>query len=375
MADVDIGSAVKSDLANEIEDYSVQSKVTDGAIGDIEHEYTNDEWERDLGYYEEIPELKIAIDTKAIWTIGAGFKADEATEMLLDTIRGNGKDSFNSILKNMIKIKTLSKDSFAEIIRDEDGNLINIKPLDPSSIKIIQNNKGQIIRYEQMSKFVKDGIKQTKKIGSYKAEEIFHLSRDRIADSIHGSSLINAVKWIIDARNEAMNDWRKVLQRNVKPIIIWHLDTDDETEIANFKATTDAATAENENLYIPKGTVVPEVVVAGINNATSPLAWIDRLNDYFFQVVNVPQIIIGNAKEFTDASGKIVYLSYEQSVKAEQLYVEEQVLQQLNLQINLTFPASLQTDAISDTTSEVEEEPQEPAAQPNDVNSELEGKQ
>ena len=91
----------------------------------------------------------------------------------------------------------------------------------------------------------------------------------------------------------------------------------------------------------------------------------------------MPQIIVGNAKSFTDASGKIVYLAYEQSVKADQLDTEEQVLAQLNIEIKLTFPASLQTDAISDTPTEtdlVEEEPMEAAAQPNDTKTELEGK-
>jgi len=122
---------------------------------------------------------------------------------------------------------------------------------------------------------------------------------------------------------------------------------------------------------------VPELISTATNASLNPLTWITQLNDYFFQAVNVPQIIMGNAKEFTDASGKIVYLSYEQSVKAEQLYIEEQVLNQLNLEIQLTFPASLQTDAISDQPSEVdqvEEEPIEEAAQPNDTTEEIEGK-
>ena len=127
-------------------------------------------------------------------------------------------------------------------------------------------------------------------------------------------------------------------------------------------------------MYIPKGAVVPELVATATNASLNPLTWINQLNDYFFQAVNVPQIIIGNAKEFTDASGKIVYLSYEQSVKGEQLYIEEQVLRQLNIFIQLTFPASLQQDTISDTTAEVEEEPQEPAAQPNDTQEEMEGR-
>ena len=46
---------------------------------------------------------------------------------------------------------------------------------------------------------------------------------------------------------------------------------------------------------------------------------------------------------------KIVYLSYEQNVKAEQLYADEQTLSQLNIVVKFTLPASLQNDAISDT--------------------------
>ncbi|GAG14546.1 unnamed protein product, partial [marine sediment metagenome] len=133
--------------------------------------------------------------------------------------------------------------------------------------------------------------------------------------------------------------------------------------------------ADGENMYIPKGTVEPEIIATAQNQTLNPLTWIQQLNDYFFQVVNVPQIIVGNAKEFTDASGKIVYLAFEQSVKGEQLYLEEQILAQLNLEINLNFPASLQNELISDQPSmELEEEPMEDAGQPNDTTTELEGK-
>ena len=135
-------------------------------------------------------------------------------------------------------------------------------------------------------------------------------------------------------------------------------------------------------MYVPKGVVEPEQVSTAQNATLNPLAWIQQLNDYFFQVVNVPQIVVGNAKEFTDASGKIVYLAFEQSVKGEQLYMEEQLLQQVGIEIELTFPASLQNELISDAppeqqpspAMELEEEPMEDAAQPNDTKVELEGK-
>ncbi len=367
MPQTDIAGAEASNLAEGMVAYSVPSETTDAADGSKEFEWQMKDWAQNLGYYKIIPELQTAVDAKANWTIGAGFETDEPTTLLLMGIKGHGKDTFNSIISNGIRTYTIAGDFYAEIIRDKDEVLVNLKPLDPSSIKIISNSKGIIVRYDQVNK-------HKKVIKKFQPDEMFHLSRKRIADEIHGISVIPSVKWIIDARNEAMTDWRRVMHRNVDPLWIFHLDTDDETEIKAYKAKNDAARVNGENIYIPKGVVVPELVATATNASLNPLAWIDRLNDYFFQAVNVPQIVMGNAKEFTDASGKIVYLSYEQSVKGEQLYVEEQVLAQLNVEIELTFPASLQNDTVSDTTSEVEEEPQEEAAQPNDTEEELEGK-
>src|SRR3990167_1882572 len=372
MAQVDIGSAIATDVTNAITNYSVDGITTDSHTGVGEFTWQMKDWAQNLGYYKKIPELQTAIDAKANWTIGAGFVADEPTTMLLASFRGNGKDSFNTILANLIRTYTIAGDSFAEIIREEDGVLVNIKPIDPSSVVIVYNDKGIIIRYEQVSK----GRKNKR----FMPDTILHLSRKRIADEIHGISIIPSVEWIILARNEAMSDWKRVLHRNIEPLWIFHLDTDDTAKIASFKSKMDAARGAGENMYIPKGAVVPELVTTAANASLNPLAWINQLNDYFFQTVNVPQIIVGNAKEFTDASGKIVYLSYEQSVKGDQMYVEEQVLAQLNIDIELTFPASLQNEVISDTPAEennlgVEEEPIQSAGEDNDTTAEMEGRQ
>ena len=373
MPDTDIDSASYGDVTNSmiaqaaqvVEDtFTIDPASTEGAGDQKETSYQNTHWSQDYGYYKTIPEFKTAVDAKATWTVGAGIETDEATEMLLMSITGNGKDSFNSIIKNMIKVKTISQDAFAEVIRDKEENLINLKPLDPASIVIYQNSKGRIIRYEQVSK-----IKGQNNL-RFKPDEMFHLSHERIADEIHGTRIIDSLKWLIHARNESMSDWKRVLHRNIDPLWIFHLDTDDETQITTFKNKMDNARAKGECMYIPKGAVVPELVTTAANASLNPVAWINQLNDYFFQAVMVPQIIVGNGKEFTDASGKIVYLSYEQSVKAEQMYIEEQVLGQLNLEIQLTFPASLQNELISDEAKQ----PEMVANQPNDTTAELEGK-
>lgn len=365
---MNISGTTASDLTNTMVDFSVQAETTEGAGAGKEITWQNNEWSKDYGYYLRIPEFKKAVDTKALWTMGAGFTADDVTTLLLRIITGNGKETFNMILKNMIKVKTMSRDSFAEIVRSKKDNnvLVNLKPLDPSTIRITQNAKGIITQYDQMSKI--DG--ENKSIHKFAPEQIFHLSHERVADEIKGTRILDSLMWLIDARNESMQDWRTMLHRNVNPVNIHYLDTDDPVKIAAYKKKVDAAQAKGENIYVPKGAV--EVVTGGIspNSTMNPLPWIALLNDYFFQSVNVPQIIIGNGSEFTDASGKIVYLSYEQCVKDEQKYIEEQVLLQLNIEIQLTFPASLQNDAISD----IEKAPDLQASQPNDTTAELEGK-
>lgn len=363
MPETAIESTDYGDVRTALEDFSIAAQTTDAPDGDKEYRYNITRWEDYLGYYKEVPELQVAVDAKANWTMGAGYESDEITGMLLDRVTGHGKETFNTILKNLIRTYTIAGDSFAEIITDKNGYLMNLKPLNPGSMVIVSNQQGRITKYEQSSR--KGGIKK-----SFQIREILHLSRKRIADEIHGISVIPAVENIILMRNEAMSDWRRVLHRNVDPLFIFHVDTDDATEIADFKNKVDQSRKHGENLIVPKGAVVPEHIATAQNSTLNPLAWINQLNDYFFQAVNVPQIIIGNSKEFTDASGKIVYLSYEQSVKDEQLYIEEQVAAQLNLRINLVFPASLQNELISSK----EKDSNMQAAAPNDVTAEMEGK-
>jgi len=337
-----ITSAVASDLTTAMTDYSVDAMQTDGISDQKENTWTNQEWGQYLGYYKKIPELRAVIDAKSTWTVGKGFEADEVTTLLLNTIKGWGVDTFNTILENMIRTMQIGGDSFAEIIRDDEDNLINVKPLDPSTITIVVDSKGLIIRYEQNSKIMGKEVKK------FKPDQIFHLSRNRVADEIHGISLIESLKEIILMRNEAMSDWKRVLHRNIDPLWIFHLDTDDPTEIAAFKAKHDAARGKGENMYIPKDVVVPELVSTAANATLNPQAWIDSLNNQFYQVSGVPQIILGGSAEFTEATAKIAYLAFQQTIEEDQLYIEEEVLSQLNLEIELSFPASLVNEMLSD---------------------------
>lgn len=341
MTEMNVSSSVASDLTNTMTDFSVNTQNTDGAADQKETTWDNDKWSQYLGYYKTIPELRSAIDAKATWTVGKGFKADEITTMKLDLIRGFGKDTFNTILENLIRDMMIGGDGFAEIISDELGNIINLKPLDPGVIRIVTNRQGLIIRYEQISK-----VKQPNK--KFQPEDILHLPRNRVADEIHGTSLIEALEEIILMKNEAMADQKTVMHRFVKPRWIIKLDTDSPTKIAAEKAKWDQANEKGENMYIPMGSVEVEQMAISPNSTLNPLAWIQYLDNLFYEMAGVPKIILGGSGEFTEASAKIAYLAFQQNVEEDQLSIEEQMLIQTNTLIELEFPASLENELLSD---------------------------
>lgn len=343
MVDTNIGATTTTNMTNTVTDFSVDTATTDGADGETEFEYQNQNWPIWYGYYIKIPEINSAINAKARWTVGKGYTSDPTTKFILDNIRGFGKDTFDTILENMIRTYIIAGDSFAEIIRDKEGNLINLKSLDPQSIKIIANKKGIIKRYEQTAKVGRKSAHI-----KFKPDEIFHLSRNRVADEIHGQSIIPAVIDIIDSRNEAMKDMRKLMHRHVKPVINFKVDTDNTARIKEFKAEMDKAFENTENIVTPLGTVEHEIIAVPTNATLNPLPWINQLTQTFYQVIGVPQIIVGGAQEITEATAKIVYLAWEQTVEEDQLYIEEECGQQLGIGIELEFPASLENELLSD---------------------------
>lgn len=362
MSELSINSTQASNMTDNVEDYEIETKSTDGISGTDETEYVNTNFTRWFGIYKNIPEVKIAMDMRAIWTVGKEIETDNPrTQLILEQISGCGIDTFRDILKNMIVMRRVGGDAFAEIIRDPDTNvLMNIKPLDPASIRIIFNNKGKIIRYEQISK-----NPNQKGVVKFKPEEIFHLTNKRVADEIHGVSDIEALEKIINANAESFDDMKKLMHRFVKPMFKFILDTDDTTKIDELVTKFDAAVNKGENIYIPKGNVEQELIAVPANASLNPLPWREHLRNYFFQVVGIPQIIMGSSGEFTESTAKIAYLAFEQSVEDEQNNIEAQIWNQLGLRIELSFPASLRNEMLSDEAKDGEQGQMN--IQPNEV--------
>src|SRR3990167_3569442 len=186
MPQTNISGADYSNMSGVVQDRTVETKTPDSAGDTDETVWENTKFSQYYGYYKKIPELKTAIDMRAVWTIGKGYETDDAeTQVILDHISGFGCDTFNSVLKKLMIMKRVAGDSFAEVMRDEDSGLIvNIKPLNPGSIRIVTDRWGIIKRYEQY-----DGNSKAKTAwAKFNPEEILHLTNKRVADEIHGVS-------------------------------------------------------------------------------------------------------------------------------------------------------------------------------------------
>jgi hypothetical protein len=243
----------------------------------------------------------------------------------------------------MIVVKKINGDAYAEIIRDNSekgkGQLINLKPLNPSNVRIVLNKKGLIIRYEEYD----TSSKQTKR--KFKVSEILHLCNNRVANEIHGVSVIEACKWIIDARNEAMSDWRRILHRST--IRVLEVDSQDITKLTYLNEQYSQAIKNGELLILPiqDGGGFKDLSPPSITNF---LEWIRYLENFFYQAVGIPKIILGGSQDFTEASSKVGYLTFEQVYMAEQRLLEQDLFNQLGVIIEFNRPVSLKENVQTD---------------------------
>jgi hypothetical protein len=334
MANRDINETTTTDSSS-LSDYSVDSQTLDQAGDQKETWYINSNAGKQLGYYKSIPELKQAIDALARWTAGKGWEADGRTTILLDRIKGWGEDSFQSIMTNMIKTKKIYGDAFSEIIRDEEGTLINLKPLNPADIKIVTNKAGMIIRYDQVNRM------EGKYNKRFTPDQILHLCNDRIAEEIHGISVIDACETVILARNEALTDYKKILHRNINPLVIYEIDTDQPSAVTAFKNQLGEMKENYEGLVVPKGNVDITIPSVPIQN---PQQWIQYLENFFYQAVGVPKVILGGSQEYTEASSKVGYLTFEQVYMTEQTELEKDLKLQMGLEVKFNRPTSMKDD-------------------------------
>jgi hypothetical protein len=359
MAQMDISKTTESSISTSVVNVEPSSKTIDGESGLDETTWTNSNWTKYWGIFNSCPEFKSAVLMKGIWNVGKGYEADERTKVILSLITGWGKDTFDDIIFNMDVIRKIGGDSYAERIKDpETGILLNLKPLDPSTMTHVVGKDGILKRFEQRTA---DG-----KIIKFKPEDIFYLSNNRLGNQIHGISVIESLQKTIFAEYENFDDMMKQMHLQSRPLIIFKLKTDDQTTIDSIKLKMDNSLATGKQaIYVPDDENVVSWEVVQVNTSQVIFQWRQDITNKFYRALGMPLIIFGQAGS-TESGGKIEYTGHEQVWEYEQRYLENQIKEQLGLEIDLISPVSLlenlQTDEQKDANQGLNFKPSDMAA-------------
>ncbi len=237
----------------------------------------------------------------------------------------------------MLVRKNEWRGAYAEIIRNPDtGALLNLKVLGGDVMKIVVNAQGIIKRYEQITRT--GTVEAVKK---FRPEEILHLTNDRVADEIHGTSLADIIKWVVTAKREAMTDWKRI--SHLSSIRVMYIDADDTSKLTHVKKEYADAIEKGELMLIPakKGEAeFQDLIVPPID---AFMRWIQYLDSLFYQVVGVPRVI-ATSEGFTESGGKVGFLTFEPVYTKEQTLLEGDLWNQLAIKVKFNRPPSLGGD-------------------------------
>ncbi len=334
---------VKNTTTQEL-DQSLKIQTTDAEDVDRAREITetiwvNEDWEKYNGYYKQHIATKSVINKLGMWAVGKGFKKDKmkkAQLKILEGIRGWGKDTFNEVIDNQVRVKHINGDSYAEIIKDDSGKLINLKPLNPGSIGHVINPQG-----------ILEGYKQRNTNGSetpFALEKIFHLVLNRTADEIHGTGDIESLTTFLDKIKQLDEDMSVMFHRFVVPLVIWKINTDDETAMAKFKTQSKKARNGGDDMVIPETAVEWSLLEPGkgVGKVIDPMNWRNKWTEEVIKGGGVPALIMAIEAGTTEASSKMVYLAWQQVIEKEQRDLEAQIKSQLGIEVKFDFPARIE---------------------------------
>ena len=344
MVNPNFNSTTTTGLTAAVPNYAVAAKTTDGDFSQDENRWTNTKANDYYGFYANTGEYSSALNSFATWVIGQGYEADPMDKVMLELINGWGEDTFLSILWNMLVVKKMQGDSYAEIIRAEStklfpkGRLINLKILNSARMAHITNKKGLLIRYEYTQA---DG-----KIQTFKPDEVLHFCNDRILDEPHGTAVTKSVEWVINKIKQAREDYARLL--HVTSIRVLYVDEEDTARQNKIKAEYAEAIKKGEVMMItcrPEDAKFQDLTVPPID---AWIRWLTYLEDHFYKALGVPKVVLGGTAENTEASAKVAVIVYEPVWTREISELEADLWSQLGIRIKVNKQPSLMENMQSD---------------------------
>ena len=328
MAEYNLSNATTTDFTSQVPDFIVESKSLDVANdGNGETYVYFDKAAEDFGYYFNHPQVSSPINSLATWAVSRGWTTENSQlKVELEHVTGMGKDTFETIMWNHEVVKLAVGDAFMEVLR-KNNVIINMIPISPERVKVVMKG-ARILRYE-----VWNGKTWVKK----QSNEILHSQNKRIGDQVHGTSLIQANKKVIDALLEANDDERLIKHRD-KALGIVYYETNNEGKIAYANTQIEKAVKNGEMVGLPKDTAKIEPYPS--KSSEDRQNWLQYVENLNYQTGGVPRSI-ATSDGASEVGGINGHLIFEPIYGKEQLDMENQLWQQVAIKIKFTRPPSL----------------------------------
>ena len=329
MAEFDLNKATTTDFSSTVPDFIVESMALDVANADGSETFVYfDKAPENFGYQFNHPQVASPLNSICTWAFGQGWKTeDKQMEVILPKIDGNGKETFDAIIWNHGNIKLGHGDSFIDIIRNDNGTLVNLINISPERVKVVFKNT-RIERYE-----IWNGDKWVKK----KTNEIFHSMSKKLGDQVHGTSQIQSNKNVNDAMIEAFDDERVIKHRD-KALGVVYYKTNNEGKIAFANKQIELAVKNGEMVGLPEDTAKIESYPS--KSSEDRQNWLQYVENLGYQIGGTPRSIV-TSDGTSEVGGINGHLIFEPIYGKEQLDMENELWQQVAIKIKFNRPPSL----------------------------------
>jgi hypothetical protein len=331
MAELNLSQATTTNMTGTVPDFIVNAKALDAASPnqDETYWYFSDATTK-YGYYKSIGEIYNAANALCTWAFSRGFTTEnQDLKVQLEHVKGAGNSSFNKIIWQHGVVKLIVGDAFCEVKRDEKTRkILNMIPYSPERVRVVFTKDGLIKRYD-----VWNGSKWM----PIKKENMLHSSNKQIADEMHGTSQVEAAKFIIDSINEALADERIIKHRD-KALGIAYYETDKAGKILYANQQIEKAVRNGEMVGLPKDTVKIEPYPS--RSSEDRTGWISYLENRFYQIFGVPRSI-ASSDGTSEVGGKMGHVIFEPIYTKEQLDMEDDLWNQQQIKIKFNRPPAL----------------------------------
>ncbi len=329
MADFNLSNATTTNFSANVPVFIVESKVLDAANTDKSETFVYfDKAPTYFGYYFNHPQVSSPINSLTTWSVSRGWTTEDPQQQAeLEHVTGMGKDTFETVLWNHEVVKLIVGDAFLEVVRNKSGLLLNLIPISPERVKVVIKGS-RIIRYEiwNNSTWVKK-----------KVEEMIHSQNKRIGDQVHGTSLIESNRKIIDALLEA-NDDERVIKHRDKALGIVYYKTNNTGKISFANTQIEKAVKNGEMVGLPEDTAKIEPYPS--KSSEDRQNWLVYLENLNYQTGGVPRSI-ATSDGTSEVGGKMGHVIFEPIYTKEQVDLEGDFWNQQAIQFKLNRPPSL----------------------------------